>query len=161
MKKNLVYLSLGSNLGDRLEHLQAAIGFLEELGKIQKTSGVYETDPWGYEDQPAFYNQVILLETAYEPLELLRYIKQVEQKMGRIPTFRYGPRVIDIDILLFDDIVFTTPELTIPHPEMKNRAFVLAPLVEIDPLVSIPGEKAMAKELLEKIGMTGVRKIQE
>lgn len=156
-----MYLSLGSNLGDRLVHLRAALGFLSEIGNIQKTSSVYETDPWGYEEQPAFYNQVIILETAFEPLELLRYIKQVERKMGRIPTFRYGPRVIDIDILLFDETVFTTPELTIPHPEMKNRAFVLTPLTEIDPLISIPGEKANVTELLEKIGMTGVRRIQE
>ena len=161
MKKHLVFLSLGSNLGDRLEHLQAAIETLKEFGEISKTSSVYETDPWGYEDQPAFYNQVILLETTCEPLELLRNIKQVEQTMGRIPTFRYGPRVIDIDILLFDETVITTPELTIPHPQMKNRAFVLAPLAEIDPLLSIPGEKANATELLEKIGMTGVWKIQE
>ena len=161
MKKHLVYLSLGSNLGDRLENLQNAIRFLNDIGEISRASSVYETDPWGYEDQPAFYNQVVLLETTYEPLELLRRIKQMEQKMGRTPTFRYGPRMIDIDILLFDNILFSTPELTIPHPEMKNRAFVLAPLAEIEPFLSIPGEELTIKEILEKIGMIGVRKIQE
>jgi 2-amino-4-hydroxy-6-hydroxymethyldihydropteridine diphosphokinase len=160
-KKHLVYLSLGSNLGDRLDHLQKAIESLEDFGHVKKISSVYETDPWGYEDQPAFYNQVAMIETELEPLELLHDIKQVELKMGRTPTFRYGPRVIDIDILLFDDIVFTKPELTIPHPEMKNRAFVLVPLLEIAPLLSIPGEKASIKNLLDRIGMTGIRKIQE
>jgi 2-amino-4-hydroxy-6-hydroxymethyldihydropteridine diphosphokinase len=160
-KKHSVYLSLGSNLGDRLDQLRLAIESLANLGEIQKTSSVYETDPWGYEDQPAFCNQVVLLETEIEPLELLQEIKRVELKMGRTPTFRYGPRVIDIDILLFDNIVFTKPELTIPHPEMKNRAFVLVPLLEIAPLLSIPGEKASIKNLLDQIGTTGIRKIQE
>jgi 2-amino-4-hydroxy-6-hydroxymethyldihydropteridine diphosphokinase len=160
-KKHSVYLSLGSNLGDRLDYLHQAIEFLKDFGHVNKTSSVYETDPWGYEDQPAFYNQVAMIETELEPLELLHDIKQVELKMGRTPTFRYGPRVIDIDILLFDDIVFTKPELTIPHPEMKNRAFVLAPLLEIAPSLSIPGEKASIKNLLDRIGMTGIRKIQE
>jgi 2-amino-4-hydroxy-6-hydroxymethyldihydropteridine diphosphokinase len=158
---HLVYLSLGSNLGDRLEQLQTARVFLKELGEIEKTSSIYETEPWGFADQPAFYNQVVLLETTFEPLELLHGIKLIEQKMGRTPTFRYGPRVIDIDILLFDDIVFTDPDLTIPHPELKNRAFVLAPLADIAPSVVMHGETMTVTALLARIGMTGIRKIQE
>ncbi len=156
---HLVYLSLGSNLGDRLEQLQTARVFLKELGEIQKTSSIYETEPWGFTDQPAFCNQVVLLETTFEPLELLREIKLIEQKMGRTPTFRYGPRVIDIDILLFDDIVITDPDLTIPHPELKNRAFVLAPLADITPSVVMQGEKVSVTALLARMGMTGIRKI--
>lgn len=160
MRKHLVYLSLGTNLGDRSAHLRKAADSLEALGEILKTSSTYETDPWGYEDQPAFYNQVILLETSCEPPDLLHSIKEIEQNMGRQPTFRYGPRVIDIDILLFDESVVDMPELKIPHPEMKNRAFVLAPLAEINPSLIITGEKDTVKNMLDRIGMMGIRKIQ-
>lgn len=156
-----VYLSLGSNLGRKIEHLRQAVEAIKDIGEVINSSSIYETDPWGYIDQPAFYNQVILIETRLEPAALLTAIKGFERKIGRAPTFRYGPRVIDIDILLYDELQLITPELTIPHPEMKNRVFVLLPLMELDSKIMIPGEEASIKELLGKLENKGIRKIEE
>jgi 2-amino-4-hydroxy-6-hydroxymethyldihydropteridine diphosphokinase len=128
-----IYLSLGSNLGDRLANLRNAISSLSPKAQLVVQSSVYETEPWGYTDQPAFLNQVINANTTLEPVDLLIMIKDVEVLLGRQVTFRFGPRLIDVDILFYDDLVLDTPKLTIPHPRITERAFVLFPLGEIAP----------------------------
>jgi GTP cyclohydrolase-4 len=160
VNKHVVYLSLGTNLGNRLDNLKHALESLKEFCQVVASSSVYETDPWGYEDQPIFFNQVVKIETILEPLQLLREIKKIELEMGRIPTFQYGPRLIDIDILLYDKLVMNSPELKIPHPQMKSRAFVLSPLVEIVPDLVLPGEEVDVETLNREIGSSGIRKVE-
>ena len=126
-----VYLSIGSNLGDRLANIQSAITSLSECVQPLAQSSVYETEPWGFSDQPKFFNLALKGETELSPLDLLTYLKGIETSMGRTETFRYGPRIIDLDILFYDDLVMESAELTIPHPRIAERAFVLVPLAEI------------------------------
>jgi 2-amino-4-hydroxy-6-hydroxymethyldihydropteridine diphosphokinase len=130
---HISYLCIGSNLGDRARHLSEAIVLLAPLVQPIMQSSIYLTEPWGYSDQPSFLNQVIKAETTLEPLPLLDYLKEIEVQMGRQETFRFGPRLIDLDILFYDDLVLDTPNLTIPHPRIHERAFVLIPLAEIAP----------------------------
>lgn len=160
MNKHVVYLSLGTNLGSRLDNLKQALESLTEFCQVIAVSSVYETDPWGYEDQPIFYNQVVKIETALEPIQLLQEIKEIELEMGRVPTFQYGPRLIDIDILLYDKLTMNSPELKIPHPQMKSRAFVLAPLADIAPDLVLPGEIVDVETLNREIGSSGIRKVE-
>ena len=160
MNKHVVYLSLGTNIGNRLDNLKHALESLKEFCQVVASSSVYETDPWGFEDQPIFYNQVVRIETGLEPLTLLRAIKKIELKMGRIPTFQYGPRLIDIDILVYDKLMITSAELTIPHPQIKSRAFVLSPMVEIAPDLIIPGEEVDVVTLNQAVGTSGIRKVE-
>jgi 2-amino-4-hydroxy-6-hydroxymethyldihydropteridine diphosphokinase len=127
----IVYLALGSNLGNRSENLLSAIHSLEPDIRVINCSPVYETPPWGYEDQPKFLNQVIEGETVLAPGDLLAYIKKIEDQIGREETFRYGPRLIDIDILFYDDLVIDTPPLIIPHHRIPERAFVLIPMANL------------------------------
>ncbi|MDF2630818.1 MAG: 2-amino-4-hydroxy-6-hydroxymethyldihydropteridine pyrophosphokinae [Symbiobacteriaceae bacterium] len=128
------YLSLGSNLGDRLGYLAEAI---RRLGaphtRVTQVSSIYETAPWGKTDQPSFLNMAAAVETDLTPDELLRHILSVEQVLGRVRTVRWGPRTVDIDMLLYGDERRATPDLQLPHPRMANRAFVLVPLLEIAP----------------------------
>ncbi|MGH2447312.1 MAG: 2-amino-4-hydroxy-6-hydroxymethyldihydropteridine diphosphokinase [Chloroflexota bacterium] len=133
-----VYLSLGSNLGNRQHNLQCALAELAALGSLRASSSLYETEPVGPADQPPFLNLVVELDTRLSPLDLLHRIKGVEQIVGRTPTYRWGPRVIDLDILFFDDEVIESEELTVPHAELDRRAFVLVPLAEIAPDVIHP-----------------------
>jgi 2-amino-4-hydroxy-6-hydroxymethyldihydropteridine diphosphokinase len=135
---HIVYLSLGTNLGDRLTNLRVAISSLSPAIRPIVTSSIYETEPWGYSDQPPFLNQVIKADTALEPIDLLAQLKGIELTMGRRETFRFGPRLIDLDILFYDDLVLNTPKLTIPHPRISERAFVLIPLAEIAPGLDHP-----------------------
>jgi 2-amino-4-hydroxy-6-hydroxymethyldihydropteridine diphosphokinase len=130
---NQLYLSLGSNLGDRLANLHKAVTLLPPKVIPLVHSSVYESEPWGYSDQPAFLNQVIKAATDLEPLVLLTFLKDTEVSIGRQVTFRFGPRIIDLDILFYDDLVLDTPTLKIPHPRIAERAFVLVPLAEIAP----------------------------
>lgn len=134
-QQSTVYLSLGANLGDRLLTLKKAIQALDELDDVgvNKASGVYETEPWGLKDQPPFLNIVVEIETVLAPLELLGTIKALEVQLGRLPGLRWGPREIDIDIILWDDLIMHTPELIVPHEHFRERHFVLAPLKEIAP----------------------------
>ena len=129
------YLGLGSNLGDRIASLREAIVRLSDTEALTlvATSSVYETAPWGYTDQPDFLNCAVEIETRLSPSELLERIEEVEREIGRTPTWRYGPRLIDVDILLYGELSLqlTEPDLTIPHPRMAQRAFVLIPLGEI------------------------------
>ena len=129
----ITYLGLGSNLADRLANLQAALAALPPAITILAASPVYETAPWGYRDQPAFLNQVVQASTALDPHALLAHLKAIESLLGRTPTFRYGPRLIDLDILLYDDLVLESTDLSIPHPRLHERAFVLVPLADLAP----------------------------
>ena len=129
----MIILSLGTNLGDREANLRNAIPALAPTVRVTRESRVYETAPWGFEDQPSFLNMGVEGETDLPPLELLKFLKTLETELGRTPTFRYGPRLIDLDILFYDDLILQTPELTIPHPKLHERAFVLMPLVDLAP----------------------------
>lgn len=149
MKK--VYIGLGSNLGNKLENLKLA---LEQISSLPKTrflrqSSVYETLPWGYENQPKFLNLVCVVETSLTPHKLLEELKRIEKELGRRPSFRYGPRPIDLDILIWESKVIKTSELTVPHPKLHLREFVLQPLSELDPNLVHPILKKRVGELLE------------
>jgi 2-amino-4-hydroxy-6-hydroxymethyldihydropteridine diphosphokinase len=144
----LAYLSLGSNLGDRLDNLQAALDSLTEAGVVMATSSFYETEPVELTNQPWFLNCVAALATEQSPQSVLSSILSVEQKMGRVRLKNKGPRIIDIDIVLFGDRVLDKATLQIPHPALHKRRFVLEPLVEIAPLAFHPTLKKTAQELL-------------
>ncbi len=151
------YIALGSNLGDKIENLKSAVCMLEENSSclVVKKSSLYITKPVGIEDQPEFLNAVVELETSLNPNDLLELCLNIEKRLGRKRTIRWGPRVIDLDILLYDNLTVCEENLKIPHPEMMKRAFVLVPLAEIAPDVILPGGiKALdASSRLEKKGV--------
>jgi len=153
---NPVFLALGTNLGDREANLSQARKEISSIASIQKESSIYETPPWGVTDQPAFLNQVLAAETGLSPLELLTTIKDIEIKMGRLPSERYGPRLIDIDILLYGDTVLDTPTLTLPHPRMAERAFVLVPLLEVAPDLGSPLTGELITDVLSRLDNSGI-----
>jgi 2-amino-4-hydroxy-6-hydroxymethyldihydropteridine diphosphokinase len=147
--KKLVYLSLGSNLGDREKSLREAISRLQDLGVIRQVSAFYETQPVEVQgEQPWFLNCALAMETELMPLEFLSRMLALEQDMGRVRTESKGPRTIDIDIVFFGNDVLDTPELTVPHPAMHQRRFVLEPLAEIAPGLVHPVLKRTVRELL-------------
>jgi 2-amino-4-hydroxy-6-hydroxymethyldihydropteridine diphosphokinase len=135
-----IFIGLGSNLGDRERNLADARSRLEadHRVRIAKASSVYRTDPWGKTDQPEFLNQVIEVETALAPLELLAAMQKIEREMGRQRAEKWGPRLIDLDLLLFYDRLIDLPDLKVPHPYLKERAFVVVPLLEIAPDLILP-----------------------
>lgn len=143
-----VYLSLGSNVGDRAAQLRAALKALEASCQIQAVSPVYETAPVGELNQPAFLNAAVEIKTALGPLELLNAAKHVENALGRTPRTRWGPREIDIDLLLWGDVILQSETLTLPHPEFRKRMFVLAPLADIAPEARDPLSGMRVAELL-------------
>lgn len=154
-----VYLGLGSNLGDREAHIRDALRELERVMVLRALSSLYETAPWGLQDQPEYLNAVCVGETCLAPHALLMEIKAIERRMGRRPTVRYGPRSIDIDILFYEDRIVQTDELQIPHPRLAERAFVLVPLMEVAPDLKHPIIGCTPSELLARLGtMSGVRK---
>lgn len=131
----LVYLGLGSNLGDQRRNLEQAVERLNDTPgiRVERVSSFRETEPFGVQDQPVFLNGVVEVDTELDPAALLAAIQQIERDLGRTPTYRWGPRVIDIDILLYDRLRWSTPELTIPHPGLLERPFVTEPLAELAP----------------------------
>jgi 2-amino-4-hydroxy-6-hydroxymethyldihydropteridine diphosphokinase len=132
-ERHTVYFGLGTNLGDRQSNLAAAMRRMSAQVQIEQLSSIYETEPAYVVEQPRFLNMVARGTTELAPHDLLDFLKQVERQTGRVPTVRYGPRLIDIDILLYDELALDTPELTIPHPLITERGFVLRPLAEIAP----------------------------
>jgi len=148
-----VWLSLGSNVGHREKNLLNAIDALKNLPVIQqlKESTWYETEPWGMTDQPVFYNLVVEIETDASPLELLNAIKAIETQLGREDGAHWGPRLIDIDIILFGDTVFKSSTLEIPHPFFRERAFVLVPLSDLRADIVDPVSNSSIKELLDEL----------
>lgn len=154
---HLVYLALGTNLGDRLANLTSAIQALPPTLQPLAVSRVYETPPWGYLDQPAFLNQVIQAQTELAPQELLHWLKRLESDLGRQPGLRYGPRLIDLDILLYDDLQLETPALTIPHPRLAERAFVLVPLADLAPDLRLAGMDQTVGEMLDRLDRAGIQ----
>ncbi len=130
---SIIYIALGTNLGDRSANLRSAINSLAPDLRILRESTIYETPPWGYEDQPAFLNMVIEAETDLAPRTLLEFLKRKEEELGRVKNFRNGPRLIDLDILFYDDLVLEEEKLSIPHPRLHERTFVLVPLADLAP----------------------------
>lgn len=147
------YIGLGSNLGDRNKNLDDAVRLLSGMPGIEavQVSSYYETEPVGYEEQGLFLNAAARIETSLSAQELLYACQDIETRLGRVRTVRWGPRTIDLDILLFGSSIIDTPELEIPHPLMHERAFVLKPLCELDPDVIHPVLKKTAKELLASL----------
>lgn len=156
-----VAFSLGSNMGDRRYHLDQGIDHLiVNCGLVGvRVSSFYETDPVGYTEQEPFMNCVVAGRTAMEPMELLDTIHRIEADMKRVRDLHWGPRTLDIDILLYDDRVLDDPELTVPHPRMTERAFVLIPLLEIWPDAAVQGR--LLSEYLPELSGQGVRKLSE
>jgi 2-amino-4-hydroxy-6-hydroxymethyldihydropteridine diphosphokinase len=158
-----VYLSLGSNLGDRQLHLQRALaGLEEEQIRVRRQSSVYETEPQDVLQQPWFLNIVVECESRLFPLQLLKILQQIEREVGRVRegVVRRGPRVIDIDILLFGHAIVNTPQLTVPHPRMTERRFVLEPLLEIAPEIRHPVTKQALRTHLDRLTGQGARKLR-
>ena len=153
----LVVLGLGSNLGDRDAFLRAALAGLAPACQIERVSSIYETAPQLVADQPLYHNLVCAGRTRLAPLDLLRFLKDLEQRLGRRPSYRYGPREIDLDIVLYGDQVLSTPELTIPHPRMAERAFVLVPLAEIAPDLRHPLLRRTMRELAAAVADQDIR----
>ncbi len=154
------YLSLGSNLGDREANLLEAARRLKEDRQLvlSRASSIYETSPWGYANQPDFLNLVLEVRTMLSPTELLKSAKALEKEMGREPCIRYGPRLIDVDLLLYGDLVYDKPGLQIPHPRLHQRMFVLAPLEELAPGLMHPTLRLTIEQLAHRAdGQEGVK----
>ena len=156
-----VFIGSGSNLGNRLTALDTAAKLLAPDIRVLKASKVYETPPWGYEDQPAFLNQVLQVETELDPPALLMFLKRIELKMGRKATFRYGPRTIDLDILFYDGLIYSTDSLQIPHSLASERAFVLVPMREIAPEFIHPVLGKTMTELARAVVSTAITIYEE
>ena len=152
----ITYLCLGGNLGDRLAALTEALSMLDRQDglRLETCSSVYETEPWAVADQPNFLNLVAAFETTLSPVDLLTACKDVEARIGRAESYRWGPRLIDVDILLYGDQVVSIadPDLQIPHARMSQRAFALVPLAEIASDTLVPGPHEKVSVLLEEVG---------
>lgn len=148
----LAYIALGSNLGERRQQLEAAIAAMREAGvTVEKVSTFIETEPYGVTEQPPFLNGVCAVRTLLSPQQLLTLLLSIEQQLGRVRELHWGPRVIDLDLLLYEDQVVNEPDLVVPHPDMENRVFVLQPLVEIAPDVMHPKLKKTMRDLLQAL----------
>jgi len=156
----VIYIALGSNLGDRAENLrQAREQIAAEDLRVLRVSSIYETAPRDVEDQPWFLNQVIECETDLFPRQLLARLQKIERAMGRKRRIKKGPREIDLDILLFGDAVVKAPELEVPHPRLAERRFVLEPLAELAPDKKHPRTRQTIREMLAGVANQVVRKI--
>lgn len=156
-----IFIALGSNIGDRLGYLGKAVLILGQHPKITpiQYSSIYETDPVGYLDQDRFYNMVIEIATELSPLELMQTLLDIELRLGRERRIQYGPRTIDLDLLLYGDLCIELPELILPHPRLHERSFVLVPLGEIAPDAVHPKERKKIGELLQHISIEGITRL--
>jgi len=152
-KLNTVYIGLGSNVGDRLQNLQRALSCIKLLHNttVKSVSSVYETLPFGKTEQSDFYNAVIKIETGYSPNELLKELKRIEKQIGRIERERWGPREIDLDILLFNELIFSDEIITLPHKGIIYRDFVLFPLIEVEPELINPVYNRRYKDFVDEL----------
>ena len=151
--ENIAYLSIGSNIGNRLEIFQKALQLLDEYNEIsiEELSSIYETDPVGYTDQACFLNAVLKISTSLQSEELLQTCLFIESKLGRKREIRWGPRTLDLDILLYNQENIETESLIVPHPRMQERAFVIIPLMELDPNIKLPNVNAALDDILNQI----------
>ncbi|MFB5284844.1 2-amino-4-hydroxy-6-hydroxymethyldihydropteridine diphosphokinase [Peribacillus sp. Hz7] len=151
--ENIAYLSIGSNIGNRLATFHEALRLLDsnKLVKVVSSSSLYETDPVGYTDQDCFLNAVIKVFTSLSPEELLQTCLSIETKLGRKREIRWGPRTLDLDILLYNQENIETESLSVPHPRMQERAFVIVPLLELDPDIKLPNVNASLNDILNQI----------
>ncbi len=156
----VVYLGLGSNLGDKEDNIETAIRLLSQNMVVKSVSSLYRTEPMGFKQQPVFINAVVSALTGLDPVALLAVVKQIEVEMGRKPGFKDGPRLIDIDILFYGDLAINSPGLAIPHERLSERAFVLVPLAEIAPDLVHPLSKKKISDLVSAVsGKQGVKKV--
>ncbi len=154
MKKHIAYISVGSNSGDKLENCRKGIAALIQSGStvIQARSRIYKTDPVDYRDQDWFVNIALKVETVLDPFQLLNQLKSIQHRAGRtVDPIRFGPRILDMDIVLYDDLVMNSPELIVPHPRMHKRRFVLMPICDIDPEIIHPVIKKSMRYLLDSL----------
>ena len=145
------HLLIGGNLGNRKENLSKAVSLIkEQCGSLTRSSSIYETEAWGKTDQPSFLNQALEISTSLNARQLMRKVLKIEEEMGRVRKEKFGPRIIDIDILFFENEIHDLRFLKVPHPEMQNRRFVLVPLAEINSTLQHPVLKKSIAELLEE-----------
>ncbi|MEN8240970.1 MAG: 2-amino-4-hydroxy-6-hydroxymethyldihydropteridine diphosphokinase [Chloroflexota bacterium] len=154
--QHIIYLGLGTNLGNRQLNLRTAVTLFSPKVTVIDQSPIYQTPPWGYTEQADFLNQVIKAETKLRPTALLRYLKRIEKRVGRTATFRWGPREIDIDILFYADRVINTRKLTIPHPRLHQRAFMLVPLADLAPDLAHPLTGQTIQQHLAEVDCTEI-----
>jgi len=152
-----VYIALGTNLGDRTENLRRAVIGLFPSAPVCRVSNIYQTPPWGYEDQPAFLNMVVEAQTSLAPPELLEYLQTLEKKIGREKTLLNGPRIIDLDILFYGSQIYEDDRLTIPHPRMRGRGFVMLPLADLTTTFIHPVYKLRIAGLLKECVLGEIR----
>ncbi len=151
MSNHIAYILTGSNLGDRYDHLSKAISLIEATGAVVlKKSSIYETAAWGPIPQQAFLNQVLVISTSLGPESLMQQLLSIEKKIGRVRAQKMGPRIIDLDIIFYDDLIYHSEHLTIPHPLLQERRFVLTPLCEINANIFHPVFSKTLKELLHE-----------
>ena len=148
---SVVYLSLGSNMGDKEDNMRNALKLIKDMDEIRKVSPLYQTEPMGFKDQSFFLNCVIEVQTNSNPEQMLLFLKSIEQKLGRTASVKNGPRIIDIDILFFDDFCIENDDVIIPHPRLHERLFVLIPLMDVNPDVIHPLLKKTVRELYDAV----------
>lgn len=159
MGRHTAFISVGSNMGDRLVNCRNGIAGLAELESVEitATSRFYQTEPVDFKDQDWFVNAVVRISTTLPPEKLLNSLKRIEEAVGSSKTVRFGPRMLDLDIVLYDDLVFNSPRLILPHPRMHKRRFVLAPICDIEPKIVHPVLRIELQELLQGLDETGQR----
>ena len=155
--QHTIYLGLGTNLGDRLGNFDHALRALPPQVVVTDRSPIYETPPWGYLNQPSFLNQAVKAETDLAPADLITFLKRLERELGRLPGLKNGPRLIDLDLLFYDDLCLDLPDLTIPHPRTEGRGFILTPLADLAPDLRHPVLGKTIAELLAESDTTGIK----